>query len=112
MVPAFVAQGGDPRGDGYGGTDQITVTQVGAAPFQRGAVGIALAGPDTGGMQFFVMLADAPHLDGRYPYIGRVVEGMSVADRWMIGDTLQRVEFVPTAEGRPGDLAATPSRAP
>lgn len=94
VVPSFVAQGGDPRGDGYGGTDQITVTQVGPSQFRRGAVGIALAGPDTGGMQFFVMLADAPHLDARYPQIGRVVEGMSVAERWMIGDTLQRVEFV------------------
>ncbi len=91
VVPGFVAQGGDPRGDGYGGTIRVTPTEVGPGRFDRGAVGVALAGADTGGMQWFVVLADAPHLDARYPYLGRVVEGMEVVDRWMEEETLVRV---------------------
>lgn len=95
VVPAFVAQGGDPRGDGYGGTSAIVPTELSGERFERGAVGIALAGLDTGGMQFFIVTADSPHLDARYPWIGRVVEGMEVVDELMIGDAMQRVEFVP-----------------
>ncbi len=94
VVPGFVAQGGDPRGDGYGGTNRIVTTELTGMRFDRGAVGIALAGLDTGGMQFFVMTADAPHLDARYPWIGRVVEGMEVVDELMAGDVIERVEFV------------------
>lgn len=94
IVPAFVAQGGDPRGDGYGGTSTIVPTELSGERFERGAVGIALAGLDTGGMQFFIVTADSPHLDARYPWIGRVVEGMEVVDELMIGDAMQRVEFV------------------
>ena len=94
VVPGFVAQGGDPRGDGYGGTHRIVPTELSGMRFDRGAVGIALAGLDTGGMQFFVMTADAPHLDARYPWIGRVVAGMEVIDELMAGDVIERVEFV------------------
>lgn len=95
VVPAFVAQGGDPRGDGYGGTETIIPTEVSGERFDRGAVGIALAGLDTGGLQFFIVTADAPHLDGRYPWIGRVVRGMEVADELLVGDVMQRVEVLP-----------------
>jgi cyclophilin family peptidyl-prolyl cis-trans isomerase len=93
VVPAFVAQGGDPRGDGYGGTNTIVPTELSGMRFDRGAVGIALAGLDTGGMQFFVVTADAPHLDARYPWIGRVVEGMEIVDEMMEGDVIERVDF-------------------
>ncbi|MEZ4393191.1 MAG: peptidylprolyl isomerase [Polyangiales bacterium] len=81
VVPWFVAQGGDPRGDGYGGTDRIVRTEVSGERFARGSVGVPLGGLDSGGMQWFVMLADAPSLDARYPWIGTVTEGMSVVDR-------------------------------
>lgn len=91
VVPGFVAQGGDPRGDGYGGTIRVTPTEVSGRAFVRGAVGAALAGLDTGGMQWFVVLGDAPHLDARYPYLGRVLEGMEVVDRWMEEDTIVRI---------------------
>jgi cyclophilin family peptidyl-prolyl cis-trans isomerase len=95
VVPSFVAQGGDPRGDGYGGTTAIVPTELSGARFTRGAVGIALAGLDTGGMQFFIMTADSPHLDARYPHIGEVIEGMDVADELMVGDVIERVEWTP-----------------
>lgn len=88
VVPGFVAQGGDPRGDGYGGTSRIVPTELSGGRFERGAVGIPLSGLDTGGAQFFIILTDSPHLDARYPYLGRVVAGMDVADRLMRADEI------------------------
>lgn len=94
VVPGFVAQGGDPRGDGYGGTSRIIPTELSGARFERGAVGIALAGLDTGGTQFFITLSDSPHLDARYPYIGQVISGMNVADRLVTGDEIVSASVV------------------
>lgn len=94
VVPGFVVQGADPRGDGYGGTEHFVPTEISLHPFDRGAVGIPLAGLDTGGIQLFITLAPAPHLDGRYPWIGRVVRGMDVVDGILIGDHIQRVEIL------------------
>src|SRR5262249_50252566 len=85
VVPDFVIQGGDPRGDGSGGPGYNVPCEVSPERFERGAVGIALAGKDTGGSQLFVMQADHPHLDGRYPLIGRVVSGMELVDAMVVG---------------------------
>jgi cyclophilin family peptidyl-prolyl cis-trans isomerase len=95
VVPGFVAQGGDPRGDGYGGTDVPTPTELSLQPFARGAVGIPLAGLDTGGIQLFIVTADAPHLDGRYPWLGTVRQGMEVVEALLPGDRIERVEVLP-----------------
>ncbi|MDO9019319.1 MAG: peptidylprolyl isomerase [Deltaproteobacteria bacterium] len=103
VVPGFVAQGGDPRGDGYGGTTRIVPTELSGARFERGAVGIALAGLDTGGAGFFITLTDSPFLDARYPYVGQVVSGMEVADRLMTGDEIVSVGVAP-----PGDAPSEP----
>lgn len=94
IVPGFVAQGGDPRGDGYGGTEVPTVTELSLAPFDRGAVGIALAGLDTGGMQFFVVTADARSLDASYPHIGRVTRGIEVVDGILPRDRILSAEII------------------
>jgi len=91
VIPGFVAQGGDPRGDGYGGPGWTLRDELGRLPFVRGTVGIALAGRDTGGSQFFVTTADHPQLDGRYTVLGRVVEGMEVVDSLLPGDTMLEV---------------------
>jgi cyclophilin family peptidyl-prolyl cis-trans isomerase len=114
VVPAFVAQGGDPRGDGYGGTTETIPTEVSSRRFSRGAVGIALAGLDTGGMQFFIVTADAPSLDGRYPWIGTVVQGDDLIDRILVGDQIQTARFQPVVRGAdpPADPSDRPSRAP
>lgn len=98
VVPGFVAQGGDPRGDGYGGTDQPAPTELSAHAFERGAIGIPLAGLDTGGSQMFIVLADAPHLDGRYPWAGRVRSGMDAVDGLMVGDRIERVDVLDAAD--------------
>lgn len=91
VVSNFVVQGGDPRGDGWGGPGFFLRDELSLAPFQPGAVGLALAGPDTGGSQFFVTLTAQPHLEGFYPRIGRVVSGMEVVERLQVGDTIIRI---------------------
>ena len=92
VVPNFVVQGGDPRGDGRGGPGYTLRDEVGQRPYARGAVGLALSGKDTGGSQFFIALSPQPHLDGQYPLLGWVAEGMEVADRLRPGDTIERIE--------------------
>lgn len=88
VVPAFVVQGGDPRGDGYGGPGWSQRCEDNRVPYERGTVGMALAGRDTGGSQFFVALTPQPHLDGRYTAFGRILEGMEVVERLLRGDVM------------------------
>ena len=68
------------RGDGEGGPGYTIRDELNERPFQRGAVGMALAGPDTGGSQYFITLSPQPHLDARYTVFGQVVAGMEVVD--------------------------------
>ncbi len=90
VVPDFVAQGGDPRGDGSGGPGYAIRDEINRHRYVRGAVGMALSGPDTGGSQFFLTLAPQPHLDGGYTVFGEVIEGMDVADRLEQGDRIEK----------------------
>jgi HEAT repeat protein/cyclophilin family peptidyl-prolyl cis-trans isomerase len=92
VEPGFVVQGGDPRGDGYGGPGYSLRDEITERPYGRGSVGLALAGADTGGSQFFITLAPQPQLDGRYPRFGTVVSGMEVVDRIRPGDVIEHVE--------------------
>jgi cyclophilin family peptidyl-prolyl cis-trans isomerase/HEAT repeat protein len=91
VVPNFVIQGGDPRGDGNGGPGYSIRCEINEVPYERAAVGMALSGKDTGGSQWFVTHAPQPHLDGGYTVFGRVVLGMDVVDRIARGDTIRRV---------------------
>jgi len=93
VVPGFVVQGGDPRGDGNGGPGYQVRCEVGERPYGRGAVGMALSGKDTGGSQFFITLSPQPHLDGLYTLFGWVAEGMDVVDKIRPGDVIERVEI-------------------
>ncbi|MFO7653082.1 MAG: peptidylprolyl isomerase, partial [Candidatus Krumholzibacteriia bacterium] len=93
VVPDFVIQGGDPRDDGWGGPGFTIRSEWSRIPFERGTVGIAHSGKDTGGSQFFVTLSAQPHLNGRYTVFGRVVEGMEAVDRVQPGDRF-RVEVL------------------
>ncbi|MGD0589958.1 MAG: peptidylprolyl isomerase [Bacteroidota bacterium] len=94
VVPNFVVQGGDPRGDGWGGPGYTMRTEVSLVNYERGSCGMASAGKDTEGCQFFITHISTPHLDGRYTIFAKVVEGMGVADRLQIGDTIQSVRIV------------------
>jgi cyclophilin family peptidyl-prolyl cis-trans isomerase/HEAT repeat protein len=91
VVPNFVAQGGDPRGDGEGGPGYTLRDELSERPYMRGTVGIALDWEDTGGSQFFITHSPQPHLDGRYTVIGHVVAGMEVVDRLEQGDAIRSV---------------------
>jgi len=92
VEPGFVVQGGDPRGDGYGGPGDTLRSEVGPRPFARGSFGVADAGEDTGGSQFFFALSPQPHLDGRYTRFGTVVAGLEILDRIRPGDVIERIE--------------------
>lgn len=78
VVPNFVTQGGCPRGDGWGGPGFTLRSEFSMRTYGDGTIGIASAGKDTEGSQFFITHSPQPHLDGRYTIIGQVVEGMEV----------------------------------
>jgi cyclophilin family peptidyl-prolyl cis-trans isomerase/HEAT repeat protein len=91
VVPDFVVQDGDPRGDGEGGPGYSIRDEINQRPYLRGTVGMALDGPDTGGSQFFITHSPQPHLDGRYTVFGQVIAGMDVVDRLSQWDTIERI---------------------
>jgi cyclophilin family peptidyl-prolyl cis-trans isomerase len=93
LIPHFVAQIGDPRGDGAGGPGYTIKDELSPAPYLRGTVGMALAGPDTGGSQFFITMSPQPHLDGLYTVFGRVVAGEDVLLRLQRSDVIDRVRI-------------------
>lgn len=93
VVPAFVAQDGDPRGDGAGGPPYTIRDELTPLPYARGAVGMALSGPDTGGSQYFLTLTPQPHLDGRYTVFGMVVSGGRALDALREGDLIRTVRI-------------------
>ncbi|HSE43596.1 MAG TPA: HEAT repeat domain-containing protein [Acidobacteriota bacterium] len=95
VVPNFVIQGGDPRGDGWGSAGTVVHDQMNRYVYKRGMVGMPLAGKDTGGSQFFITMSRQPHLDGNYTIFGEVVSGMEVVDQTEIGDLIQSVRFLP-----------------
>ncbi len=92
VVPAFVVQGGDPRGDGYGGPGFSQRCEDNRRRYERGTIGMALSGRDTGGSQFFITHGPQPHLEGRYTAFGRVEDGMDVVDRLLVGARIERIE--------------------
>jgi cyclophilin family peptidyl-prolyl cis-trans isomerase/HEAT repeat protein len=91
VVPDFVVQTGDPRGDGSGGPGYAIRDEINPARYTRGAVGMALSGADTGGSQWFVALSPQLHLDGGYTVFGRILEGWDVLDRIEQNDRLVSV---------------------
>lgn len=91
VVPNFVIQDGDPRGDGNGGPGWVIRDEINRQRYDRGAVGMALSGPDTGGSQFFATHSPQPHLDGGYTVFGHVTQGYDVLDQIVQGDRIRRI---------------------
>ncbi|MEO6259909.1 MAG: HEAT repeat domain-containing protein [Thermoanaerobaculia bacterium] len=92
VVPNFVIQGGDPRNDMEGGPGYSIRDEINLQKYTRGALGMALSGPDTGGSQFFITHSPQPHLDGGYTIFGRVSGGMAaVADQTERGDQVETI---------------------
>jgi cyclophilin family peptidyl-prolyl cis-trans isomerase/HEAT repeat protein len=91
VVPDFVVQTGDPRGDGEGGPGYTIRDEINQRPYLRGTVGMALDWADTGGSQFFITRSPQPHLDARYTVFGQVTSGMDVIDRLSLWDEIRTV---------------------
>jgi cyclophilin family peptidyl-prolyl cis-trans isomerase/HEAT repeat protein len=95
VVPNFVMQDGDNRGDGNGGPGWSIRCEINMLPYERGAVGMALSGKDTGGSQWFVTHSPQPHLDGGYTVFGKVNEtDMKIVDSIVRGDKILSVKIV------------------
>jgi len=93
VVPDFVVQDGDPRGDGEGSPGYTIRDELNELPYLRGTVGMALDWKDTGGSQFFITHSPQPHLDARYTVFGRVVNGIEVVDRIQPWDVIRRIQI-------------------
>jgi len=102
VVPNFVMQDGDPRGDGNGGPGWEIRCELNMLAYERGAVGMALSGKDTGGSQWFVTHSPQPHLDGGYTVFGRVNEtDMKIVDSIVRGDKILSVKIVENVKTTP-----------
>ncbi len=91
VVPDFVVQDGDPTGTGNGGPGYEIRDENNQIPYGTGTVGMALAGPDTGGSQWFVTQSPQPHLDATYTVFAQVVAGQDVVERIEQWDRITRV---------------------
>ncbi|MDY4079964.1 MAG: peptidylprolyl isomerase [Clostridium sp.] len=87
VIPGFMIQGGDPEGNGMGGPGYSIKGEFSRNGFKnelkhtKGVLSMARTmDPNSAGSQFFIMVEDAPHLDGQYASFGKVIEGMEVAD--------------------------------
>lgn len=88
-VEGWVIQGGDPLGNGTGGTNNLP-TEISSESFVAGSVGVARGGDPkiSNDAQFFITKTDSPHLNGQYTYFGKVIEGMDIVGQIAIGDKI------------------------
>jgi peptidylprolyl isomerase len=88
VIPGFMAQGGDPTGTGYHGSDLPNIkAEFSAEPHKRGAVSMARAqDPNSANSQFFIVTADSPFLDRQYTVWGEVESGMEHVDALPVGE--------------------------
>ena len=93
VVPNFVAQDGDPRGDGSGGPGYAIRDELNRQVHTRGCLAMALSGPDTGGSQYYMCHSPQPHLDGHYTVFGHVLSGYDVLDRIVQTDRILSIEI-------------------
>jgi peptidyl-prolyl cis-trans isomerase B (cyclophilin B) len=101
VEPGFVVQFGDPQSRtlpmdhpkmGTGGPGHTVKAEFNKRPFARGVLGMARSrDPDSAGSQVYLMLGDAPHLNGQYTAFGRVVKGLEVMDAIRVGDRITSV---------------------
>ncbi|HEY0655278.1 MAG TPA: peptidylprolyl isomerase [Chryseosolibacter sp.] len=92
VVPNFVIQVGDKRGDGSGGEDYSIRSEFTKTRYKTGSVGMASSGKDTEGTQWFITHSPTPHLDGRYTIFAEVIEGMEAVHGIEIGDQITKIE--------------------
>ena len=93
VVPNFVVQDGDPRGDGFGGPGGAIRDELNRHRYDGPMLGMALSGPDTGSSQWFINLSPQPHLDGTYTIFGRVTTGLANLGRITQGDLIRTIRL-------------------
>ncbi|MFT7461724.1 MAG: cyclophilin family peptidyl-prolyl cis-trans isomerase/HEAT repeat protein [Pseudohongiellaceae bacterium] len=95
VVPNFVVQGLDPRGDGWGVGGRRVPDEQSPRPFVSGSLGMPAAGqPQTGGCQIFITQLPTPHLNGNYTLFGQVIDGMDVVQSLLVGDKVLSVRRI------------------
>jgi cyclophilin family peptidyl-prolyl cis-trans isomerase len=95
VEPGFVVQGGDPDGNGTGGTGYRLPDETNPAPWNQGSLGMASNTAGVSGCQFFILLGDAPHLarSGVYNHFGTVASGMDVVRQIRPGDVIKSIDI-------------------
>jgi cyclophilin family peptidyl-prolyl cis-trans isomerase len=91
VVPNFVIQAGDPRGDGWGGPGTVLRDEINLERYSGGTMGMALSGADTGGSQFFITQSTQPHLDGTYTVFGRLRSDARLLQQIAQGDRIRSI---------------------
>jgi len=100
VAPGHVVQAGDPKFDGSGGSGQTIKAEFSDLLHVRGAVGMARdADPDSADSQFYICLADRPHLNGKYTVFGQVISGMELLDKLAPGHG--QMGFIPDKMDQP-----------
>ena len=95
VVPGFVVQGGDPKGNGTGGPGYTIKAEFNKNKHVRGSVAMARsAHPDSAGSQFYITYGPQPHLDGSYTVFGHVASGMEHVDQIRQGDRMKSIRIV------------------
>lgn len=96
VEPGFVIQGGDPKGDGTGGSEKTIPLETNPElKHVKGALGMARSqNPNSANSQFYITLAPTPFLDGNYAVFGKVIEGMEVVERISAGDKMNKVSII------------------
>jgi cyclophilin family peptidyl-prolyl cis-trans isomerase len=95
IVPGFVVQGGDPRGDGTGGPAYKLPNETNPSTWPRGTAGMASSSAGVSGSQFFITIGDAPSLasSGVYNHFGQITSGMDVLDKMQKGDKMTSIDI-------------------
>lgn len=98
VIPGFVAQGGDPLGNGTGGPGYKIKAEFNSQKHLLGTLSMARSqDPDSAGSQFYICLAAQPHLDGEYTVFGQVIEGIDLVTGIQKGDVMKKVTIVDKA---------------
>lgn len=98
VVPGFVVQGGDPKGDGTGGPGYTIKDEFNSRKHLTGTVAMARTpAPNSAGSQFYICLAPQPALDGKYTVFGQVVDGMDIVMKIKRGDIMKKVTIMEAA---------------
>jgi len=99
VIPGFMAQGGDPKGDGTGGPGYTIKDEFNKQKHVRGAVAMArTSAPNSSGSQFYICFEPQPHLDGGYVVFGKVTSGMNIVDNIKKGDKMKSVKILEVTE--------------